>query len=189
MEKQFDGSKILEEALLSLKINLTALVAETGLWANPEVHKLLVRDYGSGAWYPRVRRFNKGKNEERGDIVKGNKLDNNVYANEAIKKALGIEDLESNFSVCHIWERSCYDEFDHTTIANLVLLPKAISTLTDHHPEVRAALKYRAYELYGWHPKGTAPPIKPASYPSNWRAPLPFTDRIKKSIQRRRFTK
>lgn len=186
MDKQFDGSKILEEALLSLKINLTALVAETGLWANPEVHKTLVENSGHGAWCPGVRR--KGKDEKRGDIVEGNKLDDNTYANDAIKKALDIKDRESNFSVCHIWEKSCYDEFDHTTIANLVLLPKAISTLTDHHPEVRAALKYRAYELYGWHPKRTAPPIKPDSYPSNWRAPLPFTDRIKKSIQRRRFT-
>ncbi len=61
-----------------------------------------------------------------------------------------------------------------------MLIPKALSTLTDHHPEVRAALKYRAYELYGLHPKGT---VSPASYPFNWRAPRPFTEGIKESIQ------
>lgn len=186
MEKQFDGYKILNEALLNLKIDLTALVAATGLWANPEVHETLVRNSGHGAWNPGVRRFKKGKGEKKGDIVKGNKLDDNTYANYAIKRALGIGGCESNFSVCHIWEESCYDDIYHTTIANLILLPAPLQSLTDFHPEVRVALKYRAYELYGWHPKSKPIPIKPASYPSNWRAPLPFTDKIKKSIQNSR---
>ncbi len=175
----------MEQALFSLKIDLVALVAETGLWANPEVHKLLVRDYGHGAWFPDVRRANKG--EEKGQIIRGVKVDDNSDANRALKTALGIKGQENKFSVCHIWEKSAYDEIYYSTIANLVLIPEALSTLTDHHHEVRAALKYRAYELYGWHPDRTSPPMKPASYPSNWRNPMPFTDKIKKSIQKRRY--
>lgn len=187
-DKQFDGFVILEEASLRLKIDLTALVAETGLWANPEVHKILVRDSGTGAWFPNIRRARSNKGEERREIDNGVKYDDNSDANRALKTALGlkVKGKVVNFTACHIWDRSCYDEFDHTTIANLVLLPSPLSTLADHHQGVKTALKYRAYELYGWHPKGTAPPIKPASYPSNWRAPLPFNDQIKNSIQRRR---
>jgi hypothetical protein len=179
MEKKFDGNKILEEALLNLKIDLTLLVAATGLWANPEVHKTLVREFGNGAWYPGKRRLKKGNGEERG----GN-LDDNTYANNAIKMALGIKGNEQNFSVCHIWEDSCNDEIDHTTIANLVVLPRPLQSITDFHPEVRAALKYRAYELYEWYPKKKSAPKKPNFYPSNWREPLPFTEKIEKSIER-----
>lgn len=186
MVEQFDGLKILNEAVLRLKINLIALVAETALWANPEVHKILSRDGGTGAWFPGVKRARISKGEERREFVDGVKLDDNSDANRALKTALGIKGRERNFITCHVWEDSCYNEFDHTTIANLVLLPKPLSTLTDHHPEVTEALKYRAYELYGWHPEGTVPPKRPGSYPTNWRDPLPFTEQVKNSIQQRR---
>lgn len=184
--KQWDGFKFLEKAISSLKIDLTALVAATGLWANPEVHKILVRDNNTGALYPNVRRARKNKGEEPRKIVNGVTLDSNNYANAAIKRALGIKGKGKNFSTCHIWDNSCYDEFNHTTIANLVLLPSPLSTLADHHRGVKDALKYRAYELYAWHPKKENIPVKPKSYPSNWREPLPITDKIKKSIKRRR---
>ncbi|HWQ55093.1 MAG TPA: hypothetical protein VN442_15505 [Bryobacteraceae bacterium] len=43
-----------------------------------------------------------------------------------------------NCAVCHIWPNSCYDERYHTCVANLVLLPSALASLTDFDPQVRA---------------------------------------------------
>jgi len=57
-------------------------------------------------------------------------------------------------------------------------------------------LQYRAYELYGWYPKTykidgsdfkPQKPIQPIKYnPDEWREPLPFNDKVKKYITRRK---
>lgn len=112
------------------------------------------------------------KGEKRGQILDGIRLDDNSYANVALKRALGLHRLQlEGFEACHIWPRTCYDQRFHTVIANLVLLPRALAGLTDHDLEIQASLQYRAFELYGWFPKGTPIPRKPSFYPSHWRDP------------------
>ena len=169
----YDGSKMLLDAATMHGIRLSLLVAETGLWANPDVHNRLVEKTGSAARYPNVRRVRVGRGERRGQVVDGIRMDDNTYANRAIKEALGLERGEvTGFETCHIWPKTCYDPRYHTAIANLVLLPRALAGLADHDREIQAVLKYRAFELYNWNPDGVAAPQRPDFYPSNWLAPV-----------------
>ena len=101
------------------------------------------------------------------------KLDDNSDANEAIKRAVlaGIlktkwmelteeEFKKLEFSVfkdymaCHIWDKSCYDYRYHTSVFNLVLLPKSIGGLSDYCPAVKEILRYEAAMRFGVYPAG-----------------------------------
>ena len=180
----YDATAVLLEVTQRHNISFGTLVAETGLWANPQVHRLLLAENGTGAYYPHVRRARTSQGEKVKTIVAGLRFDDNSYANIAIKQVLGVE--TTGFETCHIWPLTCYDERYHTAIANLVLLPRALAGLSDHDPTILALLQYRAYELYDWHPLGTPTPTKPSPYPTTWRDPFPFTPAIAKTIQRRR---
>lgn len=169
------ASDLLFESVKRHDIHLSLLVADTGLWVNPEFHNRLVRDTGSAAMFPKVRRARIGQGELRGQIVDGVRFDDNSYANVAIKRATGLGKSAEGFEACHIWPLTCYDERYHTAIANIVLLPRALAGLSDHAIEIQSALQYRAFELYGWFPHGVPQPIKPEFYPSNWREPQPDT--------------
>ena len=143
---KYDASAMLLKSSTDHGIRLSTLVAETGLWAHPDVHAKLITASGSGAFFPDRRRYRPGQGEKAGQHVGALTLDNNSYANHAIKRALGVSRGNLvGFETCHIWPLTCYDERYHTTIANLVLLPRAIAGLTDHHIEVQTALQYRAY--------------------------------------------
>lgn len=169
------ASELLLETVKRHDIHLSLLVADTGLWVNPEFHNRLVRDTGSAAMFPKVRRARIGQGEHRGQIVNGVRFDDNSYANVAIKRASGLGKSAEGFEACHIWPLTCYDERYHTAIANIVLLPRALAGLSDHAIEIQMALQYRAFELYRWFPKGMPQPVKPDFYPSNWREPQPDT--------------
>lgn len=182
----FDADIMLREALDKHNIHLSVLVAETGLWANPEVHRILVAETGRASYFPKHRRYRPGQGERCGAVLRnGVRLDNNSLANHAIKQALGVGKSAKGFETCHIWPNSCYDVRYHTAIANLVLLPRALASLSDYNAEVRQVLQYHALELYGWYPEKQAKPSKPNFYPTNWREPEPFTERIAKTIRRR----
>jgi hypothetical protein len=168
------ASELLLEAVNRHNIHLSLLVADTGLWVNPEFHNRLMRDTGSPAIFPLVRRA-RGKVEKRGQFVEGVRLDDNTYANVAIKRAAGLGKSAQGFEACHIWPDTCHDVRYHTAVANIVLLPRALAGLSDHAIEVQEALQYRAFELYGWYPEGMQPPVKPDFYPSKWREPQPDT--------------
>jgi hypothetical protein len=187
--KKYIASEMLLEAVKKHQIHLAVLVAETGLWAHPDIHARCLRETGSAAMHPKVRRARGG--ETRGQTVNGTRLDDNTYANTAFKRALGFQrDEVRGFEVCHIWPRTCYDARYHTAIANLVLLPRALAGLSDHDLEIQESLQYRAYELYSWYPEGVPIPQKPSFYPSNWRPPesLPSSARSTSSYSRHPMT-
>jgi len=186
----YDAAKTLREATKRHKIHLSLLVAETSLWVNPEVYNKLFYENSSGAWYPWVRR-SKAKGEKKGQIKgKGKdkvRLDDNTYANYALKRALGIErDSLKEWAVCHVWKNTTYDPRYHTSVANLVLIPQAIAGLSDFDRDTMAALRYRAFTLYKWYPKGERRPSKPKSYPNNWKKPQPFTENVKRALNGRK---
>ena len=175
MTSKIIASELLLESLGRHQIHLSLLVADTGLWTNPEYHHRLVRDTGHVALFPRVRRARAGQGEEPNQIIDGVRLDSNNYANVAIKRAIGINRrLVEGFEACHIWPLTCYDERYHTAPANIVLLPRAIAGLSDHDAEIQKALQYRAFELYGWWPEDRDQPVRPDFYPSEWAEPQPY---------------
>jgi hypothetical protein len=98
-------------------------------------------------------------------------------ANLAIKVAVfGSRNRCTRMHVCHVWPETCYDVRYHTSLANLVLLPAALAGLSDHHEGVAQCLRYRSYELFGWHPADIAVPEMPVGYPavSDWAQPFPI---------------
>jgi hypothetical protein len=191
----YDGPTILREAMDRYNINFFPLVAAISFWAHPEAYKLLLEDNGergfrqNGAFYPHVRRARTNHGEERRQWVRNRTilLDDNTYANKAIKKMIGVSGNIKHFETCHIWPDSAYNEGTHTAIANLVLLPEDLASLTDHNEEMQDVLKYRSYELYNWRPKNKSIPKKPKSYPSNWKEPFAFTVTVEGAIRNRRF--
>ncbi len=174
--RKFDADVMLQNALEGYDEVLNILIARTALWANPAVHEHLLAK-GTPAKCPKVRRMRISRGERRGDIIDGIRLDDNTYANNAIKWAIGVGRKNiRGYETCHIWEDTCYDERYHTVIANLVLLPRPLAALTDHYAPTQNILKYRAYELYKWHPDEHATPVKPDGYVSCWREPEPIPD-------------
>ena len=179
--KIFEADKLLQEALEKHRIDLGLLIAETGLWANPAVHHHLKKENGTGAWRPNVRRARPG--EVRRSLTEGILLDDNTFANTYIKAAIGLtRDQVIGYETCHVWPRTCYHPAYHTTIANLVLLPRALAGVTDHNKQVLAVLQYRSYELYGFHPAEVSEPTRPAQYPASWLSPMPFNERVQRSL-------
>lgn len=185
----YDAIAMLREATTRHNIHLSVLVAETSLWAHPAVHRALLADNGSGAFFPNRRRGRQNQGELRGTSRGNIFFDDNTYANTAIKRVLGLDRKQFiGFEACHIWRDSCYDERYHTAIANLVLLPRPLAGLSDHDAEIEQVLHYRAYELYdGWYPEGRSVPSKPSFYPPCWREPLPFTRTVANALARRKL--
>lgn len=133
-----------------------------------------------GSWHNcTTRRFRPG--EKRRTIVNGIYLDDNTLANQAIKNAVA-ESLKRKYGlkvankffvgveVCHIWPGSCYDPRYHTSVGNLVLLPRAIAGFSDHCSAVRELLQYEAYQRFKFLPNGESLPLRPQFYNQvTWR--------------------
>lgn len=171
-----DGDDVLLEVTARHNIDLRILVAETGLWVHPSLHHDLLARTGSAAMRPNIRRGRRAHNEERGGARDGIRFDDNSYANAAIKRAMNLgQGRIRHYETCHVWPETCYDERYHTAIPNLVLLPRALAGLSDKHAAIIAALQYRSFELYGWHPEEVPAPQRPDGYPSCWREPMPRT--------------
>jgi hypothetical protein len=127
-----------------------------------------------GSWFNcKYRRATNVKS--RRQTINGIILDDNTMANQAIKKAVlkGLEkygihktDIKifKGFEACHIWEKTCYDERYHTSVANLVLIPREIAGLTDHCDAVKELLKYESFNRFGFKPDEEDPPNEPKNY-------------------------
>ncbi len=172
------GEQELEKNLGENISVIANLIAKTAVWAPVKYH-LDCRDAQGTCFakYPNVRR--KKANEKRGIDPENPqiRLDDNSYPNRQMKE-MGKEVYHCNFkgyTVCHLWDETCYNEKYHTCFANLVLLPAALSSLTDFNQEIQSILKYRSYDLYHWLPDGEEAPKKPKFYPEHWITPPAFS--------------
>jgi len=182
-----NADEILLTALESLRIDLAALVAMTGIWAAPQGVAYIRKEHPDAAVFPNVRRYKRGLGERRSEIRDGVRLDDNSYANHAAKLVMGLaKGGAKGFAVCHVWPETCYDVRYHTSVANLVLLPRALEALSDHDPHVIRCLQYRSYDLFKWHPAEVQRPTRPAGYPTIWRPAQEWSDLIVKKLRGRR---
>ncbi|MGO9585387.1 MAG: hypothetical protein ACLP2Y_04135 [Limisphaerales bacterium] len=91
-----------------------------------------------------------------------------VAANR-LKSITGKRDLQLN----HIWPGLAQDVRCYTSLANICVTPTFLAKLTDHSSEIQALLRFRAYELYAWHPPDSPQPSKPSDYDQlEWSPPL-----------------
>ena len=143
--------------------HLLKLVARTALWATKKEYAACL-EKKSPAKHPNIRR--KYSYESRGVLKDGTRLDDNSYPNAQMKASLkkrGISPI--GYETCHIWDGTCYDPRYHTCFANLVLLPRALASLSDHNAEVKALLRWHAYERFDhFFPAEQAVPSKPKIY-------------------------
>ena len=142
--------------------HLPELVARTALWATKKEYDECLKKH-SPAKYPKVcRKSSDKKRGKQGDMY----YDDNSYPNAQMKASLkkrGI--IPIGYETCHIWERTCYDPLYHTCYANLVLLPRALASLSDHDETVKAILKWYAYEKFDhFIPNECVMPDKPEIY-------------------------
>ena len=148
------------------------LVAQSAIFCPVEIFLSVKNAYGSwyNCKYQRARHFQK-----RGDKCDNVTLDDNTYANNAIKLAVlkgldkyGIHgstrQVFKGFETCHIWPETCYDARYHTSVGNVVLLPREVAGLTDHCQAVEDLLKYEAWKRFRFKPDEEAVPSKPKNY-------------------------
>lgn len=108
-----------------------------------------------------------------------------IVANQ-LKTIAGERDLQLN----HIWDGLTRDVRYYTSLANLCVTPSFLAKLTDYSPEVQALLRFRAFELYGWHPLESQHPTKPSGYDSlAWAAPLDPVFDLEKRFRKHMRTK
>jgi hypothetical protein len=190
MSEKIEARTIVDQAAAELGVSLADLIALSSIWVAPEVFRIL--SPVSGVWYPDRRRANLGLRvqgkqiEFVGQVIDGVTLDSNSYPNVAFKQALGFERQDFvGFHVCHVWPGTAYDIKCFANIANLVAIPAELSSLSDHHSDIVACLKFRSWELYGWKPEKEKAPAKPDRYPSRWRDPWPANDAALKLARKR----
>lgn len=115
------------------------------------------------------------------------KFEGNVAASTAQNRYLGVvgQNAKSrpNWTCCHIWGNDDPKfQQDHAEVndpryftcpANMVLVPSPLKTFTDTVPEVKAALRYAAYQLYGFLPENRDVPHEDDAgdfLPESWRS-------------------
>jgi hypothetical protein len=178
-----DGDDLLLKVTAELGVDLPRLIAKSAIWVDPAVFHARRMQHAHAAWFPDCRR---GKNgEPKRGVANGVRFDDNTMANLAIKVAVfGSRDLCTRLHVCHVWPETCYDVRYHTSLANLVLLPAPLAGLSDHHRSVAECIRYRSYQLFGWHPEEACPPMKPGGYPaaSDWAPFLPIPQKIRQKF-------
>ena len=161
------------------------LVAQSAIFCSKEVFdKVKSGELGSrenigignayGSWY-NCKYQRATPQQKRREIIDGVTLDDNTFANTAIKMAVlkslekfGIHGNEKQifkgFEACHIWPKTCYDARYHTCVGNIALLPREIAGLTDHCQAVEDLLKYEAWRRFGFKPDEAAVPTRPNNY-------------------------
>ena len=73
--------------------------------------------------------------------------------------------------VAHVWN-NCNNVQCYTRLENLLLVPAAYAGLTDADGPLTPYLRYHAFKVYRWRPKGRPAPKKPSEYEkfaSKWR--------------------
>lgn len=113
--------------------------------------------------YPLIR-------ERYPDISDSVIVDDNTIANQAIKRAVIASFKErygglgtsmyyafQDYEVCHIWDKP-WDRRYYASIANLVLIPRALAALTDHNNMVKNLLRYEAFQRFKFKPEEESEP-------------------------------
>ena len=177
---QLDGTLRLYSNFDALHV-LGRLIAQTAIWVPKEMHD----SCKNGNCYAANSNVKRGKGKIRSGFdprYPDVRLDSNCYPKSQMVSALkSVYKLTvKNYHLCHIWKDTCHDPRYHTCYANLVMLPSALASLTDYDDWVQDVLKYRAWELYGWHPEESSRPKKPKNYPKDWAYPIPKQKKTKK---------
>jgi hypothetical protein len=101
-------------------------------------------------------------------------IDDNQSAVKAFWWAARQSRVPPEMQTNHVWPQS-RDPDSYTALWNLCATPTFLAKTTDgsNYPEVKAAVRFHAYKLYGCLPSGVDPPAEPAGYADLIWAPCP----------------
>ena len=198
----FTNSRVNLRSIKDFERTVCRLVAQSAIFCTKNVFQRVVngksgsrlnkKNKGNkyGSWYYcRYKRVSGSDKQKKGEWCGDVKLDDNTYANKAIKYAV-LEGLKkygsihgkdttvfsfvgNRFEACHIWANTCYDVRYHTSVANLVLLPRELASLTDHCNAVKDLLKFEVWKRFEFKPEEEDIPQRPQYYDVvefEWRA-------------------
>lgn len=171
---------------------LAKMIAQTAIFVKPSIVEQFVTGNNGNAFASadNCEHQRKKPGQKKGDTIvvggKTVKLDDNTTPNRLLKKAIidGMGQFKidwkqfKNYVVCHIWGEP-YDNRTFCSLVNLVLIPKAIYGLSDHHPFIQKILQQKSVDLYSY-----IPGIKfPFNYLSNVSAPALSGDKIYQDLK------
>lgn len=114
--------------------------------------------------HPRLSEIRQGKN------VLG-MYDDNTTPRWALLWAHGIRATghPSGWTFAHVWENA--DDIEaYTHLANLVMVPECLASLTDKSGPLTTFLRWHAWTAYQWKPSSENEPAKPECYDElKWR--------------------
>lgn len=163
-----DGLAALEAVIAASPYGtIEQAVASLAIFSHPDT----VRQTGCRPFVRTVRNAaRRGQIEERDGVLVG--FDDNKSPTDAFLWCNGLRrPREAQFN--HVYADSA-DPESYTSLAKLCVTPSFIAKLTDTDPRIRALLRFRAFDLYGWTPAGCAIPEMPANFRRlTWASPLP----------------
>lgn len=160
--------------------SLAQAMASLSLFTHPDT----VAETGGKALFPIIRDFaNRGTTARVGGRLVGR--DDNKAPTDAFMWANGLTQRPRDVQFNHVYARS--DDPDcYTALVNISVSPAFLAKLTDTHPEVKALMEYRVYDLYGWVPEGVATPDRPEGYGALiWADPLPPVQSVREAVETR----
>lgn len=92
--------------------------------------------------------------------------DDNTTPRWALLWSHGIQSSSKTLKgwhVAHVWN-NCNNVQCYTRLENLLLVPAAYAGLTDDYGPLTPYLRYHAFKVYRWRPKGKPAPKKPLEY-------------------------
>ena len=142
-------------------------VAALTQWSHPDT----VAQTQSRALFPIVRCRN--VSDRGSEVTIGDRTvmqDDNTGPTDAFLYANGLSRSYRDAQFNHLWPVNDADTY--TSLANLCVTPSFLAKLTDTDSNVCAVLRFRAFKLYGYAPRGV--PVEPHGYEAlGWADLLP----------------
>jgi len=166
---EYDGLTALGEVIAQSEFgSVVQAVASLSIFSHPDT----VAQTKNKALFPIIRDFKK-----RGTVgmVDGRLVgfDDNWSPTAAFMWSNGIKKRPRDVQFNHVYALSD-DPDSYTALTNVIASPAFLAKLTDTNDEVKAALQYRVYDLYGWVPVDVPLPSRPEAYNKIlWADPLP----------------
>ena len=72
----------------------------------------------------------------------------------------------------------------YTALPNICMTPAFMAKLTDTDQDIKKLLRFRSFDLYGWHPAAEPVPQRPRDYDSlEWAPPLAPVPDVRRAIE------
>ena len=140
---------------------LSRMMADTSLLPNPHVVAAI-----PSAVFPTTRQRT-GHHRLTQILDAGNPVgmyDDNATPEWALFWAHALDGSRPDgWTIAHVWP-ACDDINCYTHLANLLLVPEPLASLTDKNGPATTFLRWHAWSIYRWKPPAEPAPIEPAGY-------------------------